>query len=34
MSKILDIKNIEMNFKSKGICVRAVNNVSFTVNEA
>ena len=33
MSKILDVKNIEMQFNSKGICVRAVNDVSFTVNE-
>ena len=31
--RILDVKNIQMNFKSKGICVRAVNDVSFPVYE-
>ena len=31
--QILDVKNIHMNFNSKGICVRAVNDVSFAVNE-
>ena len=31
--QILDVKNIHMNFTSKGICVRAVSDVSFTVNE-
>ncbi len=31
--KILDVQNIHMNFNSKGICVRAVSDVSFTVNE-
>ena len=32
-NQILDVKNIHMNFNSKGICVRAVSDVSFTVNE-
>ena len=31
--QILDVKNIKMNFDSKGVTVRAVNDVSFTVNE-
>ena len=31
--QILDVKNIHMNFASKGITVRAVNDVSFTVDE-
>ena len=31
--KILDVQNIHMRFNSKGICVRAVTDVSFTVNE-
>ncbi len=31
--KILDVQNIHMNFNSKGICVRAVSDVSFTVDE-
>ena len=31
--QILDVKNIHMNFASKGLTVRAVNDVSFTVNE-
>ena len=31
--QILDVKNIKMYFNSKGITVRAVNDVSFTVNE-
>ena len=31
--QILDVQNIHMNFNSKGICVRAVSDVSFTVNE-
>ncbi len=31
--KILDIQNIHMNFNSKGICVRAVSDVSFPVYE-
>ena len=31
--QILDVKNIHMNFHSKGICVRAVSDVSFTVNQ-
>jgi len=31
--KILDVQHIHMNFASKGICVRAVNDVSFIVNE-
>ena len=32
-NQILNVKNIHMNFNSKGICVRAVSDVSFTVNE-
>lgn len=31
--QILDVKNIHMNFNSKGVCVRAVSDVSFSVNE-
>ena len=31
--RILDIQNIHMHFNSKGLCVKAVNDVSFTVNE-
>ena len=31
--QILDVQNIHMNFASKGINVRAVSDVSFTVNE-
>ena len=31
--QILDVQNIHMNFASKGLTVRAVNDVSFTVNE-
>ena len=31
--QILDVRNIRMNFASKGLTVRAVNDVSFTVNE-
>ena len=31
--KILDVKNISMQFKSKGVCVRAVTDVSFPVYE-
>lgn len=31
--QILDVRNIHMHFNSKGICVRAVSDVSFTVNE-
>ena len=31
--QILDVQNIHMNFNSKGICVRAVSDVSFTVNK-
>ena len=31
--QILDVQNIHMRFQSKGICVRAVTDVSFTVNE-
>ena len=31
--QILDVKNVKMNFDSKGVTVRAVNDVSFTVNE-
>ncbi len=31
--QILDVKSIHMNFASKGINVRAVNDVSFTVDE-
>ena len=31
--QILDVQNIHMNFASKGLNVRAVNDVSFTVNE-
>ncbi len=31
--QILDVRNVHMQFNSKGICVRAVNDVSFTVNE-
>ena len=31
--KILDVRNVHMRFNSKGICVRAVSDVSFTVNE-
>lgn len=31
--QILDVQNIHMNFNSKGICVKAVNDVSFAVNE-
>ena len=31
--QILDVKNIHMNFASKGLTVRAVNDVSFTVDE-
>ena len=31
--KILDVQNIHMRFNSKGVCVRAVSGVSFTVNE-
>ena len=31
--QILDVKNVKMNFNSKGVTVRAVNDVSFTVNE-
>ncbi len=30
---ILDVQNIHMNFNSKGICVRAVSDVSFTVEQ-
>ncbi len=32
-NQILDVKNIHMRFNSKGICVRAVTDVSFTVDE-
>ena len=32
-NQILDVRNIHMRFNSKGICVRAVTDVSFTVNE-
>ncbi len=31
--QILDVQNIHMRFNSKGVCVRAVSGVSFTVNE-
>ena len=31
--KILDVKNISMQFNSKGVCVRAVTDVSFPVYE-
>ena len=31
--RILDVQNIHMRFNSKGVCVRAVSGVSFTVNE-
>ena len=31
--KILDVQNVHMRFNSKGVCVRAVTDVSFTVNE-
>lgn len=31
--KILDVKNISMRFNSKGVCVRAVTDVSFPVYE-
>ncbi|MBE6974705.1 MAG: ATP-binding cassette domain-containing protein [Ruminococcaceae bacterium] len=31
--QILDVQNIHMNFNSKGICVRAVSDVSLAVNE-
>ncbi len=31
--KILDVKNISMRFNSKGVCVRAVTDVSFSVYE-
>ena len=31
--KILDVNNIHMHFNSKGITIRAVSGVSFTVNE-
>jgi peptide/nickel transport system ATP-binding protein len=31
--QILDVQNIHMRFNSKGICVRAVSDVSFKVNE-
>ena len=31
--KILDVQHIHMRFNSKGVCVRAVTDVSFTVNE-
>ncbi len=31
--KILDVKNISMQFNSKGVCVRAVTDVSFPVHE-
>lgn len=31
--KILDVKNISMQFNSKGVCVRAVTDVSFSVYE-
>ncbi len=31
--QILDVQHIHMRFNSKGVCVRAVTDVSFTVNE-
>ena len=31
--QILDVQHIHMRFHSKGVCVRAVTDVSFTVNE-
>lgn len=31
--QILNVQNIHMRFESKGVCVRAVTDVSFTVNE-
>lgn len=31
--QILDVQHIHMRFTSKGVCVRAVTDVSFTVNE-
>ena len=31
--RILDVKNISMRFESKGVCVRAVTDVSFPVQE-
>src|SRR5574344_1123419 len=31
--QILDVQHIHMRFESKGVCVRAVTDVSFTVNE-
>jgi len=31
--RILDVRNIHMRFESKGICVKAVTDVSFPVNE-
>ena len=31
--RILDVRNIHMRFESKGVCVRAVTDVSFPVLE-
>ena len=31
--QILDVQHIHMRFNSKGVCVRAVTDVSFTVDE-
>ena len=31
--QILDVQHIHMRFNSKGVCVRAVTGVSFTVDE-